>query len=174
VGEIKAWFAGQLAEGWFVEAPDITVDDDEVLVVGKLPEVELPADASPEAAGTAATARIERFREDTRDQRIRVAEGAQSRFRRKVSWGATVGDTTILFTTASVPVMTRLRIRERQLLDTLIDSGVARSRSDALAWCVNLVARNEAQWISELRAAFERVEEVRRQGPSSTRDVRDI
>jgi hypothetical protein len=42
---------------------------------------------------------------------------------------------------------------------------VARSRSEALAWCVRLVGRNEDVWISELRAAFEHVEQVRSRGP---------
>jgi hypothetical protein len=56
---------------------------------------------------------------------------------------------------------------ERAVLDTLIDAGVARSRSDALAWCVRLVGRNEAAWIADLRVAFEQVETVRAQGPSS-------
>jgi len=70
-----------------------------------------------------------------------------------------------MFTTLSVPVMTRLRMRERQVLDTLIEAGVARSRSEALAWCVKLVADNEEEWLRELREALQRVREVRRQGP---------
>jgi hypothetical protein len=98
---------------------------------------------------------------------VRIAEGAQRRFRRKVSWGATCGSTTEQFTTASVPVMTRLRMSERSVLDTFIDAGIARSRSEALAWCVRLVGRNEAAWISELRSAFEHVEQVRAQGPKA-------
>src|SRR5437870_7407918 len=50
-------------------------------------------------------------------------------YRRKVSWGARIGDQEELFTTASVPIMTRLRMPERQVLDTLVEAGVARSRS---------------------------------------------
>ena len=53
----------------------------------------------------------------------------------------------------------------RRVLDTLIDAGVARSRSEALAWCVRLVAQHEADWIAELRDAMSKVEEVRRRGP---------
>ena len=56
---------------------------------------------------------------------------------------------------------------DRQVLDTLIAAGVARSRSDALGWCVALVARNESEWISDLRAAFEQVEAVRSRGPAT-------
>jgi hypothetical protein len=55
---------------------------------------------------------------------------------------------------------------ERRTLDTLIDSGVARSRSDALAWCVRLVARNQSEWLDELRDALTRVERVRAEGPN--------
>jgi len=167
--EMKAWFTGRVPDDFFVGAPEVTVDNDEVLVVGPLSAVELGQGATEEAAATASEARIERFREETRDQRIRIAEEAQARFGRFVSWGATAGGTTRLFTTANVPVMTRLRMSQRLVLDTLIDAGIARSRSEALAWCVELVGRNEAAWIDELRAAFTRVEEVRAQGPNANR-----
>jgi hypothetical protein len=169
--KLQGWFAGQLPDGWFSEPPEVTLDNDEILVVGTLPSVDLGAEASEEARRAAEASRIERFREDSRDQRMRIAEQAQGRFRRKVSWGARCGDTTEHFTTASVPVMTRLRMTERTVLDTLIDAGVARSRSEALAWCVRLVGRNESEWIADLRSAFENVESVRSKGPKSTQDV---
>ena len=165
--QIKAWFTGRLPDGWYAGAPEVSVDDEEILVVGTLPDLALEPNASDEDRKTAEAARITRFREDTRDERIRVAEEAQGTFGRHVSWGASVGGSKQLFTTASVPVMTRLRIDERQVLDTLIDAGVARSRSEALAWCVRLVGENEGSWISDLRSAFEQVERVRAQGPDS-------
>jgi hypothetical protein len=165
--QIKAWFTGRLPDGWYTGAPQVTVDDDEILVVGTLPELTLDKDASDEERRTAEQARVTRFREDTREERMRIADEAQNAFNRQVSWGASVGGTDEQFTTASVPVMTRLRIDERQVLDTLIDAGVARSRSEALAWCVRLVGENEASWIADLRSAFEQVERVRAQGPTS-------
>ncbi len=70
-----------------------------------------------------------------------------------------------MFTTLSVPVMTRLRQAERQVLDTLVDAGVARSRSDALAWCVRLVGQHEDAWLADLRGALQRVEHIRATGP---------
>ncbi len=164
---MRAWFAGRLPGDWFTETPEVTVDDNEVLVVGTLPETDLGSDATDEDRATAAAARIGGFREDSRDQRVRIAEEAQAAFGRVVSWGARSGGHTALFTTAGVPVMTRLRMEERQVLDTLIDAGVARSRSEALAWCVRLVGRNEEAWIADLRSAFEQVEEVRSRGPQS-------
>ena len=166
---MHGWFAGQVPDGWFAAAPAVTFDNDEILVVGALKVPEVDADAGADGKAAAEAARIERFREDSREQRMRIAEDAQSRFRRKVSWGASCGDSTHYFTTASAPVMTRLRMPERVVLDTLIDAGVARSRSDALAWCVRLVGKNEGAWIADLRSAFEHVETVRAQGPSSLR-----
>jgi hypothetical protein len=161
---LQAWFAGQLPDGWFEGPPEVTFDNDEILVVGTLP----PPGNATETAEAEAEA-IDRFREETRDQRMLIAEEGQSRLGRKVSWGVRCGSSSRFFTTATMPVMTRLRMPERLVLDTLIDAGVARSRSEALAWCVRLVGRNEAGWIDDLRAAFHHVESVRAQGPRSTR-----
>lgn len=164
--EIRAWFAGRVPDEWFTEDPEITIDRDETLVVGRIEPPEVEKGASEEAKREAELGRIVRFREETRDKRIGVALGAERRFRTKVSWGAACGETRRLFTTLSVPVMTRLRIPERAVLDTLVDAGVARSRSHALAWCVRLVARHQGEWLDELRSAFSEVERVRAEGPS--------
>jgi hypothetical protein len=143
----------------------IEVDPDELQVVGTLPSTQLPADASEEEVRVAEQARIGGYREDSRRARMRIAEEAQPAFQRTVSWGAQCGGSRVLFTTAGVPVMTRLRLADRRVLDTLIDAGVARSRSEALAWSVRLVAQHEADWIQELRDAMSSVEEVRARGP---------
>jgi hypothetical protein len=161
---IEGWFAGRLPGGWFEGPPDITVDRDEILVVGRIPAPEPAAD--PAATAEAVAGRITRFREETREVRIRIAREAEHRFGRKVAWGVQAGQARELFTTLSVPVMTRLRQPERQVLDTLVDAGVARSRSDALAWCVKLVGRNTEAWLAELRTAMESVQQVRERGPA--------
>lgn len=163
---LEGWFAGRLPDGWFEGPPEITTDRDEILVVGRISP---PATAAGDDAGRAEAeaGRITRFREETREARMRIAREAEHRFGRKVAWGAVAGDTRAHFTTLSVPVMTRLRQPERQVLDTLVDAGVARSRSDALAWCVKLVGRNTEEWLSELRAAMESVEQVRGRGPAA-------
>ena len=134
---------------------------------GRCPRPKAPAEARPPrpSARAAAEGRIKRFREETREQRIEIAREAEHRFRRKVAWGARCGDLDEMFTTLSVPVMTRLRQSERRVLDTLVDAGVARSRSDALAWCVRLTGEHADAWLAELRDALRRVEEVRAQGP---------
>jgi hypothetical protein len=163
--ELRGWFAGRLPEGLFSAPPVITGDRDEILVVGEIPDVELEAGASEAARATARSARIERFRTETREARIGVARDAERLFGRRVSWGARCGDVTQHFTTLGVPVMTRLRLGDRQVLDTLIDGGVARSRSEALAWCVRLVARHQGEWIDSLRQAVAEVEKVREEGP---------
>jgi hypothetical protein len=97
---------------------------------------------------------------------MRIADEAERRFGRKVAWGARCGDAAAVFTQLSVPVMTRLRMGERRVLDTLVDAGVARSRSDALAWCVRLVHEHEGEWIQQLRDALVHVERVRADGPT--------
>src|SRR5205823_8096496 len=139
--EISGWFAGRIPDGWFEGTPEVTVDRDEILVVGTVPDVTVEG-GSEEALGAARAGRIKQHREDTREQRMRIADEAQHRFRRKVSWGARCGDVEELFTTLSTPMMTRLRMPQRQVLDTLVEAGVARSRSHALAWCVRLVAEH--------------------------------
>ena len=160
-----AWFSGRLPDDWFAGPPEISADRDEIIVVGTLAEPELPGDATPEARAEALGARIQGFREDTRRQRMRIAAEAERRFGRKVAWGAACGDQRHLFTTLSVPAMTRLRMQERLVLDTLVDAGVARSRSHALAWCVRLVAERQEDWLADLREALKHVEAVRGEGP---------
>jgi hypothetical protein len=163
--ELQGWFAGRLPTDWFVGAPTVDADRDEILVVGTLAEPELPSDASSDAVAAARASRIAGYREDTRGQRMRIADEAQHRFGRKVSWGASCGDQTVWFTTLAAPAMTRLRMQERRVLDTLVDAGVARSRSHALAWCVRLVAERQDDWLKDLRGALESVEKVREEGP---------
>lgn len=164
--KLLGWFAGRIPDEWFTEGPKVTTDRDEVLVTGTLAPPKLDDDISDEARSAALRSRVEGWREDTRGARMKIAREAEHRWRRKVSWGATVGDDTFLFTTAGVPVMTRLRMTERKVLDTLIDSGVARSRSDALAWCVRLVGSKQSEWLDELRDALVAVEKVRSEGPN--------
>ncbi|GLZ35553.1 hypothetical protein Lesp02_77400 [Lentzea sp. NBRC 105346] len=162
--DAAAWFAGRLPDGWFTSAPDVTVDREEILVVGALPDLSGEFDEAGRAA--AESGRISRWREETRDERIEIARQAEHRYGRKVAWGARLGGTTELFTTLSVPVMTRLRQPERQVLDTLVAAGVARSRSEALAWAVRLVGQHAEAWLGELRDAMSKVDDLRDQGPN--------
>jgi hypothetical protein len=163
--DAPAWFAGRLPDDWFVGEPTVTVDREEIIVVGELPEPEVAKDADSAAQAAAAAGRIGRFREDTREERMQIADEAEARYGRKVAWGASIGDARTLFTHLAVPVMTRLRQDERRVLDTLVDAGVARSRSDALAWCVTLVGEHTEEWLSGLRAAMSEVDKLRAQGP---------
>jgi hypothetical protein len=163
---VRGWFAGRLPSDWFVAAAEISVDREEITVVGQLAEPELAADASDAERAAARAGRIKGFREDTRGLRMAIADEAEHRYGRRVAWGASCGERRELFTNLSVPVMTRLRQRDRLVLDTLVDSGVARSRSDALAWCVRLVGKNADEWLTQLREALRTVEDVRDAGPS--------
>jgi hypothetical protein len=166
--KIRGWLAGRLPDTWFTDAPEVIVDREEITVVGRLAPPTLSDDVSDAERAAAESGRIRKFREETRDQRIRIARELEHASGRKVAWGATAGGTRELFTTISVPVMTRLRQAERQVLDTLVDAGVARSRSDALAWCVRLVAEHTDDWLGRLRSALRAVEEVRTEGPSGS------
>src|SRR3954468_8804768 len=160
-GEVAGCFAGRLPDGWFTGPVELVVDRDEITVIGTLAEPE-----AGEGDQTAARAgRISRFREETREERMAIADAAQERYGRSVAWGAACGDEREVFTNASVPVMTRLRQPERLVLDTLVDAGVARSRSEALVWAVRLVGRHAEEWLTELRQAMAGVEEVRARGP---------
>jgi hypothetical protein len=164
--DAPAWLVGALPDDWYTERPEITIDRDEILIIIRLAEPALGEDASPAERASAEAGRIASWREATRDRRIGIAKQAEHRYRRKVSWGARAGETTELFTTYSAPAMTRLRQPERQVLDTLVDAGVARSRSEALAWCVRLVGEHADQWLGQLREAMGAVDELRKQGPT--------
>ena len=165
--DVRGWLSGRLPQDWFVAPVEVTVDRDEILVVGTLAAPETAAGAGAGELEAAARGRIKAFRESTREQRIEVALELQQRTGRTVSWGAEVGDRRQLFTTLSVPAMTRLRQADRQVLDTLVEAGVARSRSDALAWCVRLVGSNTETWLADLREAMEGVAKVRAEGPTA-------
>ena len=166
--EIAGWIRGRLPDAWFTGPAEVTTDREEILVVGTLAAPE-GAEGEPDGAEATAAAkgRISRFREDTREERIHIAREAEHRFGRKVAWGAACGPVSVVFTNIAVPVMTRLRQPERLTLDTLVDAGVARSRADALAWCVRLVGENTEEWLGKLREAMTEVQRVREEGPRS-------
>jgi hypothetical protein len=165
--ELRGWLAGRLPDDWFTGPPEVIVDREEATVVGTLAAPDLGPDAGDAERSAAAAGRAREFRERTRAQRIEIAREIERRGGPKVAWGVQVGEHRELFTTLAVPVMTRLRQPERQVLDTLVAAGVARSRSDALAWCVRLVGRHTQDWLGELREAMTHVDEVRRRGPES-------
>ena len=164
--DAAAWITGATPDAWFTEPPQVVIDRDEIIIWGRLPEPELAGDATDADKAAAQSGRINQFREDTRDDRIRVARQIEHRYQRKVAWGIRCGGTAELFTHLAAPVMTRLRQPERQVLDTLVDAGVARSRSEALAWCVKLVGQHTEEWLTDLREAMTKVDELRRTGPN--------
>ncbi|MET7886921.1 hypothetical protein ABZU45_40915 [Streptomyces avermitilis] len=165
--KLRGWFAGRLPDDLFESLVEVAVDREEITVVGRIPSPRLADGASAAEKEAAVQARVQEFRERTRDERVAVAREAEHRFRRKLSWGVECEGERTLFTQVAAPVMTRLRQPERQVLDTLIAAGVARSRSDALAWCVRLVQRHTDDWLAELRDSLEHVQRVRAQGPDA-------
>jgi hypothetical protein len=95
-GSIKGWFAGRLPDGWF-SGVEVTLEDDQIVILGTLPEKDLPATSSPEEKQGAAAGRIARFREETRGERIGIAREAEERFHKYVTWGAKLGGVTKRF-----------------------------------------------------------------------------
>src|SRR5438270_1978400 len=106
-GEVTAFFTKSVPKDWATGDLEVTLDGEEILVV--LP---LAADAD-----------VKSFRESTRDKRIEIASSAESKFNRKVSWAVQAGDQRRTFTSVALPVMTRLRLPERSVLDTLVGAG---------------------------------------------------
>ncbi|CAN5523280.1 hypothetical protein BH11ACT8_BH11ACT8_33880 [soil metagenome] len=172
---VRGWFSGRLPQEWQVGPAQVAVDREEitvVLTVGDVAATESEVERAESRAG-----RAKAFREDTREQRMAIAREAEHRFEKKVSWGVRLGSAGEqgeqgdqhheLWTHVSAPVMTRLRQPQRLVLDTLVDAGVAKSRSDALAWCVRLVGQHEGDWLAELSAAMESVADVRGRGPQA-------
>jgi hypothetical protein len=173
--EITGWLRGRLPDAWFTGPAEVTVDREEIQVLGTLAAPDGVADDVPGGVSDApdgpeiteaAHGRIARFREDTRDERIAIAREAEHRFGRKIAWGAECGPVRGVFTNLAVPVMTRLRQQERIVLDTLVEAGVARSRADALAWCVRLVGEHSEDWLGRLREAMTSVQQLREEGPT--------
>lgn len=163
--ELQGWVSGRVAPDWFETAPSVTVDRDEILIVGRIALPTVAEDASDAARAAAVQGRIREFRERSREARMEVARELEHRVGRKVAWGVECGEARQLFTTLAAPVMTRLRQPERQVLDTLVEAGVARSRSDALVWCVRLVGEHSEEWLGRLREAMSEVDRIRREGP---------
>ncbi len=169
--EFKSWFTKRLPGNWYALSDDAEVDvladRDEIVVIGPIKPGETAKDVDADDLESANRAAVKSWRQDTREKRMEIAAEAQERFGKHVSWGASIGDDRFMFTHISVPTMTRLKITERQVLDTLVDAGVASSRSEALAWCVRYAGKKEEAWLKELRAAFKSVSEVREKGPAA-------
>jgi hypothetical protein len=163
VDEIKGWVAGRVPADWYQGTPEVSVDREEIVVIGSLKEAKV--EGGEDAQKAAAAGRVKQHREDTREKRMQISNEAEHRFERPISWGVKIGDKTFLFTHLSIRFMTRLRQKERAVLDSLVDAGVARSRSEAVAWCIRLVDQHESDWLKELREAMSKVAQVRSGGP---------
>lgn len=165
---IESWFTGRLPDEWTSAAPpSIVTDREEITVTVAIDAPRLGDDASDADRAEAIAGRASAFREDTRERRMAIAREAEHRFQRKVAWAVRIGDHVSLFSHLAAPAMTRLRQPERMILDTLVAANIARSRSDALAWCVRLVGRNADEWLTELRNALRAVDEARANGPDA-------
>lgn len=165
--KVRAWFEGRLPAEWQAGAAEVTVDREEITVLLVVDDVDHDDDDTAAVLEERRAGRATAFREETRARRIEIAREAEHRYGRKVSWGVVLGERRELWTHVAAPVMTRLRQQQRLVLDTLVEAGVARSRADALGWCVRLVGQHESDWLAELREAMGAVDDVRRRGPAA-------
>ena len=87
---------------------ELTVDREEITVIGRIPAPRLAEGASDAEREAAVQGRIQEFRERTRQARIEVAQEAEHRFRRKVSWGVECGGERALFTHSTMHTLASL------------------------------------------------------------------
>lgn len=163
IHDLQRWLHERLPADLLADAPEISVYDDEIVIVLPINADPYPAAAEhdPEAQRQAVLDQIAQRREETRAHRIRLAREIQKSFGLPVAWGMRQGQIRVLFTSRTVPVMTRLGRSERDVLDTLVAAGVAETRSAALAYVVRAFAIEHADWLVEVRQVIEQVEQVR-------------
>ncbi len=158
--ELQGWLEARLPDGLRAAPPEITLYEDELVVVLAGRAV-APAELPQEERRAAEERRIAELREETRPLRMRLARDLQAALGRPVAWGLRVGATEELFTSRTAPVMTRLGRAERELLDTLVAAGVAETRSAALGYVVRAFAAEHGEWLAEMRAAIAQMHAVR-------------
>lgn len=73
--QLRTWFSDRLPVDVYESLVSVTVDREEITVVGTAP----------------ANESVAAFRERTREQRVEVAREAEELYRRKVAWGVRSG-----------------------------------------------------------------------------------
>jgi hypothetical protein len=161
IKELGTWLQARLPAHLLAAPPEVAVYDDEVVITLHLATGDQPTGELDEERRLAEQRLIDEQREVTRSLRMRLAREIQDTVGRSVAWGMRAGETTALFSTRSVPVMTRLGRAERDVLDTLVSAGVADTRSAALAYVVRAFAAEHGPWLDEVRTAIAQVVQVR-------------
>lgn len=155
--EIQTWLAEQLPHELTAAPPEVRLYDDELVVTLQV----APPAADNGDEGELEQRLIARLRETSRPLRMQLARDLQHRLHVPVAWGMRCGATETIFTSRTVPVMTRLNRREREVLDTLVAAGVAETRSAALAYTVRAFAEAHGEWLDEVGIVIEQVQQVR-------------
>ncbi|NTW03206.1 MAG: hypothetical protein HGA19_18345 [Oscillochloris sp.] len=169
--DLQSWVAQRLPAALIAGPPQVRRYDDELVIIL---QVDLPADPAAEAT------QIALLREETRTLRIQIARELEYSQKLPVAWGMRAGNTEEIFTSRTIPVMTRLARAERDVLDTLVAAGVAETRSSALAYTVRAFATEHGEWLAEVRQAIAEVERVRarlntspRKGPPNVAEAKN-
>ncbi len=153
--EVRQWLNEHLKE-LYPEPVEASIVDGELLIMGRLP-------VEGEVAEEDARNRINQHREESRPQRVDLAQELQRLTGLPVAWGVRYGQVTAYFSSLRVPVMTRLGRAERDVLDTLIRGGIARNRSQAVNWAIQAFARGQRDWLRQMREAVNSLSNIREQ-----------
>jgi hypothetical protein len=166
--ELQSWLAQHLPVALAAGPPQVRRYDDELVIILQIVP---PADLGETHA------LIARMREESRSLRMQLAGELERSQKLPIAWGMRAGNTEMIFTSRTVPVMTRLARAERDVLDTLVSAGVAETRSSALAYTVRAFAAEHGEWLADVRQAIAEVERVRsrlrtrpRKGPPKVAD----
>lgn len=161
ISEAARWIQERMPSELLSGPPELSIYDDEAVVLLPIAVRELPGGAS---ARRAPARRVSADRAAPRKLApCACAWRASCKSSLSCQWpgACAAGSTEALFTTRSAPVMTRLGRAEREVLDTLVAAGVADTRSSALAYAVRAFAIEHASWLAEVRDAIAQVEQVR-------------
>ncbi|NJO81514.1 MAG: hypothetical protein HC828_01285 [Blastochloris sp.] len=159
--ELQEWLQARLPTELLDAPPEIRVYPDEMVIVLQVVRDAALAQLDEAERSPAELQQIAERREGTRKLRMKLARELQASLGLSVAWGMRIGDNEVLFTTRTVPVMTRLGRAEREVLDTLVAAGVADTRSAALAYVVRAFAIEHREWLGEVREALTHIDKVR-------------
>ena len=164
---VVAWFAGRLPDEWTAAGePELTVDREEVTVVITIAEPELADDADgPTRAEAVAGASAGSARTPRATHRDRPRGRAPVRTKGCVGRAGRRPDRAVHSSRrpGHDPVASARTTCARHPRR----AGVARSRADALAWCVRLVGQHTDDWLAKSRAAIADVERLHAEGPDT-------
>jgi hypothetical protein len=162
--------AEQLPAHLLGEEPELTLEDDELLVVMQVNTDGVTGEGKERRLGEQEL--IMRLRQESRALRIQLARAIHHDYGFVVSWGMRAGETLRMFTSnATKPVMTRLTREERKVLDSIIAANIANTRSAAISYIIRIYAREHQDWLQEVQLLSERMAQLRDQAQGEEKRI---